>query len=491
MEYEEISLLKQSDRGTIHLVQDKAGKEQFVRKVLKGQYPIYTQLQTLNHPNLPKVYEAVLDGESTTVIEEYIAGKPLGSAVLSEKQFLGVVRELCDVLEYLHGEGIIHRDIKPSNLIMADDGHIRLIDFDAARIPKSEKEQDTHLLGTRGYAAPEQYGFAQTDERTDIYSMGITLERILGDDYKRPRYKKILHKCSDLDPNKRYQTVREVRDAFFRKRQKRICGWAAACAVLVLMSGMAFYKAGVFGGGNDESMGLTVLQAPKEPHWDGDTGNMLWGNVPESGHGDGVCYYWKLYRRDTAKAPKPDEEDWCVEGDMRGDNVQPEWFEMNFSSYFEENGFYYIAVSAVGDGIQYADSSYAVSDAFEYTGANAPTLPVPTDLAWKIVEEEGDGVSERTYWATWGNLDEYEDKDHFDVWVYDQDGNYVMNNIWPKEAIEAKGNGGIRIRKEFLSDRDGSYRFTVRALTSRPNEFKSSPMPDPVPEEYYSPWYSN
>lgn len=387
MEYKEISLLKQSDRGTIHLVQDKSGKERFVRKVLKGQYPIYTQLQSISHPNLPKVYEAVLDGESTTVIEEYIAGKALGSTALSEKQFLGVVRELCDVLEYLHGEGIIHRDIKPSNLIMADDGHVRLIDFDAARIPKTEQEQDTHLLGTRGYAAPEQYGFAQTDERTDVYSLGITLERILGDDYKRPRYKKILHKCSDLDPNKRYQTVREVRDAFLRKRQKRIYCWAAVCAVLVLMSGMAFYKAGVFGGGNDESTKLTVLPTPKDPHWDGDTGTMLWGNVPESGHGD--------------------------------------------------------------------------------------------------------GVSERTYWATWGNLDEYEDKDHFDVWVYDQDGNYVMNNIWTKEWIEERGNGGIRIRKEFLSDREGSYRFTVRVLTSRPNEFQCSPMPDPVPEEYYSPWYSN
>lgn len=116
---------------------------------------------------------------------------------------------------------------------------------------------------------------------------------------------------------------------------------------------------------------------------------------------------------------------------------------------------------------------------------------MPTDLAWKIVEEEKDGISERTYWATWGNIDEYMDSDNFDVCVYDQDGNYVMNNIWTKEEILERGNGGIKIRKEFLSDRDGSYRFTVQALTSRPNEYNSSPMPDPVPEEYFSPWYSN
>ncbi|MDE7247987.1 MAG: protein kinase, partial [Lachnospiraceae bacterium] len=391
------------------------------------------------------------------------------------------------VLEYLHGRGIIHRDIKPSNLIMADDGHIRLIDFDAARMPKAEQEQDTHLLGTRGYAAPEQYGFAQTDERTDIYSLGITLERLLGENFQRPRYRKILHKCSDLDPNKRYQSVREVQEAFFQKKQKRICGCAVAC-VLAVIFGAVLYQANIFQG---ESTELSVLPMPEDPHWDGDTGIMLWGNVPESGYGDGVQYFWKLYRKDTAETPQPGEEGWCAEGDMRGDNAPREWYEMNFSQFFEENGFYYVAVAAAGDGIVYTDSPYVVSDVFEYTGADAPMLPAPTDLSWKIVEEEADGVSERTYWATWGNIDEYVDSDSFDVCVYDQDGNYVMNNIWRKDWILEVGNGGIRIRKEFLSDRNGSYRFTVQALTSRPNDFKNSPMPEPVPEEYFSPWYSN
>ncbi len=490
MGYREIKLLKQSDKGTIYLVQEEAGEGRFVRKKLEGQHSVYSKLQSLSHPNLPKVYETALSEDFTIVVEEYIEGTPLGSTELSEKQFLCVVGELCGVLEYLHGRGIIHRDIKPSNLMMADDGHIRLIDFDAARMPKEEQEQDTHLLGTRGYAAPEQYGFAQTDERTDIYSLGITLERLLGEDFRRRRYRKILHKCSDLDPNKRYQSVREVREAFFRKKQKRIYGCAAVC-ILAVVSGMALYRADVVDGGSGENMELTVLPTPEDPHWDGDTGIMLWGNVPESGYGDGVCYYWKLYRKDTAGTPEPGEEDCCAEGDMRGDNNQPDWFEMSFAPFFEENGFYYVAVAAAGDGIEHADSPYAVSDVFEYRGADAPALPVPTDLAWKIVEEEKDGISERTYWATWGNIDEYMDSDNFDVCVYDQDGNYVMNNIWTKEEILERGNGGIKIRKEFLSDRDGSYRFTVQALTSRPNEYNSSPMPDPVPEEYFSPWYSN
>ena len=90
------------------------------------------------------------------------------------------MEELCEVLVFLHGYGIIHRDIKPSNLLLAPDGHIRLIDFDAAREGKPSADNDTRLLGTRGYAPPEQYGFAQTDSRADIYAAGVTMKQLLG-----------------------------------------------------------------------------------------------------------------------------------------------------------------------------------------------------------------------------------------------------------------------------------------------------------------------
>ena len=113
------------------------------------------------------------------MMEEYVDGPSLGAADLPERRFLQITRELCTVLAFLHGKGIIHRDIKPSNILLARDGHIRLIDFDAARMPRDNLEQDTKLLGTRGYASPEQYGFAQTDERSDIYSLGVTLGQLL------------------------------------------------------------------------------------------------------------------------------------------------------------------------------------------------------------------------------------------------------------------------------------------------------------------------
>lgn len=180
IEYEEIKLLKQSEKSAVLLVRETDGEQVYVQKRLKGRHSIYTELQDCSHSCLPKLYDVILSDDATTIIEEYIEGQLLGSADLSEKQILRAVKELCTVLEYLHGKDIIHRDIKPSNIILAKDGHIRLIDFDAARMPKEDLEQDTRRLGTRGYAPPEQYGFAQTDARADIYSLGVTLDQLLG-----------------------------------------------------------------------------------------------------------------------------------------------------------------------------------------------------------------------------------------------------------------------------------------------------------------------
>lgn len=235
---------------------------------------------------------------------------------------------------------------------------------------------------------------------------------------------------------------------------------------------------------------LAVLSAPDNPHWDGETGTLVWGNVPESGIGDGeVAYLYRLYRRDTATPPDPEKDMWDLEAGVRGNGMidsATSTCSVNISSKLTENGFYYFAVSANGDGVDYADSPYVLSDTyFEYTGESAPTLPAPTGLEWKIFEtDEG-----RQYYATWSNLEDYADADSFNVTVYDKDGNYVMNNIWTKESVVSVGLNGIRVRREFLTDLDGAYRFTVEVYTSRPNEYKSYLISDPVPEECYSPWY--
>lgn len=490
MEYEEVRLLKQGEKSTVHLLREKGRGQVFIRKRLAGRYPIFQTLRECNHPGLPKQYDVIISEDSTTVIEEYIEGQPLGTVELTEKQFLHVVRELCSVLEYLHGKGIIHRDIKPSNIILTEDGQVYLIDFDAARMPKAELEKDTRLLGTRGYAPPEQYGYAQTDERTDIYALGVTLEQLLTEKNGKMRYKKILRKCKNLDPDKRYQSVQEVRRAFFRAGQIVPGGFAAIlllALVICLVCGVFVLRDGRKSGNESESTGLTVLPAPGNPHWDGETGTAVWDNVLESGIGEEAQFHLRLYKRDTDNPPSPDDDDWYYEELVRigGGNRLRDVQSYSLVTALEGNGTYYFTLSAAGDKVSYTDSPYVVSDAFEYTGESAPPLPTPTGLEWRLYEIN----DERNYYATWSNLDDYEDKDAFNVTFYDEAGAYVMNNTWTKSDIKQAGYGGIRIRTEFLKREPGSaYRFTVQAYSSRPNEYSASPMPDPVPEEYYSPW---
>ena len=490
MEYIEISQLRQSEKSTVHLVREKDGDQVYIRKILKGRHSVYGALRGLEHACLPKLYEVDISDTGTVIIEEYVEGQSLGCVELSEKQFIRVVKELCSVLGFLHENGIIHRDIKPSNIIFAEDGHIRLIDFDAARMPKDDLEQDTELLGTRGYAPPEQYGFSQTDERADIYSLGVTLKQLLGDKATKPRYKRIISKCTNLDPNKRYQSVRQVEGAFTYRGRHAVCGFAALLAA-VLLGICALYlsvsrdemQAVNIDSENEE--GLTVLPAPENPHWDGETGLGAWVDVPESGIAGQSAYAWRLYKTNTAEPPDTDKDEWYREGDMRGDPGEDGFFRTNIGMDLTENGFYYFTVCAVGDGEQYADSPYVLSDVFEYTGEFAPELPAPTGLAWKLLE----GEREREYYATWSNFDVYADGDYFNVYIYDKDGNYVMNNIVSKEFMISKDNPGMRIKPEFISDINNAYRFTVQVYSSRPNEYRSVLLPDPVPEERYSPWY--
>jgi hypothetical protein len=192
-----------------------------------------------------------------------------------------------------------------------------------------------------------------------------------------------------------------------------------------------------------------------------------------------------LYRKDTETPPGVDDSDFIMRGNMYGSNgVIGSLYDVNLSGNLQGNGFYYFTVSAEGDGVNYTNSPFAVSDAFAYTGESAPFLPTPAGLRWETVKQPN-GTQ---YYAAWGNLGDYVDADSFDVLVYNQSGDLVGINIWTKEDVMKLGRGGIWIAPSVLNEAGGRFRFTVQCLTSRPNEYRSSPMPDPVPEEYYSPW---
>ena len=229
-----MELLHQSDKSTVALVIDTETGKKVVRKELSGRHLIYSKLQTIYHPYLPNILSVRLENGKTIVTEEYIEGASLGRISLSERGLTRAFLELCQVLEFLHGHGILHRDIKPDNILLAPDGHIRLIDFDAAREPKANEAQDTRLLGTRGYAPPEQFGFAQTDARADLYALGATFRQLLGPVARKGRWRHILRRCTALDPKDRYASAGQIRRAVYRGRVFR---WAVrpACAVLLAL----------------------------------------------------------------------------------------------------------------------------------------------------------------------------------------------------------------------------------------------------------------
>lgn len=224
--YKEIAYINESHK--VMLVQSIESGDFFVKKtVVKGTEDIYRVLAELQIRGIPKVLEMVDCGDEVVVIEEYIHGKNL-ERILEEKQTEGhffsesetckIISELCKILLPLHSHSpkLIHRDIKPSNLILDSNGNLYLIDFDAAKSFDPQKGRDTVLMGTAEYAAPEQYGFSQSDERTDIYSIGVLMNKMLTGAF--PQEKRyggelgdIINRCISLKPEDRIQGCNRLR----------------------------------------------------------------------------------------------------------------------------------------------------------------------------------------------------------------------------------------------------------------------------------------
>ena len=288
--YEILKLIGQGGMSKVYLAMDKRLNKQWaVKEVEKNSQDVNNSIivqsviaeanmmKKLDHPALPRIVDIIETPRLIYVVMDYIEGESLNKILeeygaQSQDLVIDWAKQLCKVLEYLHtlNPPIIYRDMKPSNIILQPNGTIKLLDFGIAREYKTNNSADTVSLGTKGYAAPEQFGGnGQTDSRTDIYCLGVTLYHLItGQNPCDPPYElypirnwnptlsggveKIIQKCTQLNPSDRYQNCTDlfyafehyekIDDAFQAKQKSTLLLFSAIVAICLF-----FFGFGIFG----------------------------------------------------------------------------------------------------------------------------------------------------------------------------------------------------------------------------------------------------
>lgn len=254
--YKVQKLLKKGVEGRTDLV---AGPDRlpYVRKIINYELPVFIDLMKTEHAGLPKIYYASIIEGKTYVIEEYLSGVTLQEYIdkqrnFSEKEITLILKQLCDILAFLHKLGIIHRDINPSNIMLLNNSlYLKLLDFGSAR-KLNQKSKDTYILGTPGYAPPEQFGFSATDERSDIYALGKTLEQLLPVDYNG-RLCYVFSKCTELDPKHRVASITELNKILEDKNKNWVLRFSP---ILIVILSLGLLSYAIIGNRNEASVAV-------------------------------------------------------------------------------------------------------------------------------------------------------------------------------------------------------------------------------------------
>ena len=242
--FEILRTLRETSVKKVLKVRSKASGKPYLVRVLFGDPSVYERLLAVRSPYLPEIFEVISDREeltrealqsaeakrsdvsvtagdtaakkcTMTVLEEFIEGDQMAQmmqdCLFSAKETRKIGADLCQALYVLHGLGIVHRDIKPENIILRGSTAV-LTDFDASRILKSEQSRDTVVMGTVGFAAPEQFSISQTDSRADIYAMGVLLNTMMTGEHPSARLapgkmRRIVMRCTMISPKKRYPSI--------------------------------------------------------------------------------------------------------------------------------------------------------------------------------------------------------------------------------------------------------------------------------------------
>lgn len=260
-----ISSLAHKEHREVYLTSDSETGGKAILKVtepksadsVKREYEL---LSKLDHPAIPKAYFYHKDeNEREYLLREYLPGDTLNflierDGVFDTRMVLETIKKLCGIISFLHRQNppIVYRDLKPQNIIMTPNGKVSLIDFGISREDSEDKAFDTVIVGSRAFAAPEMYGFTKSDSRTDIFMLGRLALYLCTGNYNQQtalgqvpskELLKIIKKCTELSPEKRYATVQKLTKAIDRilfppTRKEIIVGMTTA--VLCLAVGFLF-----------------------------------------------------------------------------------------------------------------------------------------------------------------------------------------------------------------------------------------------------------
>ena len=221
--YKEIGLLGEDEKTAMKLVRNEEGNTLLCKRIDSSLLPIYRKLINVDHENIVTVYGITKDEYGILVVMEYFPSKTLEEKMLengifSIRDMKSVILQIAKGVSTIHDIGIVHRDLSANNILIDKSGRVKITDFGIARMYDKDKNADTRILGTHGYAAPEQFGFIQTDRKADVYAIGVLMNVMLSGKmpneklYKGdPKLMDIIQRCTSMKPADRYE-VEEIVD---------------------------------------------------------------------------------------------------------------------------------------------------------------------------------------------------------------------------------------------------------------------------------------
>lgn len=219
--YSPVSVLSDKNGCKVLRLRNKTSGKDLVLRSFPEHLDAYETLCGIRCESLPEIYDAIDLDDGQIVLEEYIDGITVAQVMEGGRyRYRGakkVIAGVCHALTVLHKRGLVHRDVKPENVMIGSDGRVILIDFNASRTV-SEACRDTVIMGTVGYASPEQLGVTQSDARTDIYAAGVLLNVMLTGKhptaaFARGHAGRVVRKCTSLNPDERYQSAQKLSEA--------------------------------------------------------------------------------------------------------------------------------------------------------------------------------------------------------------------------------------------------------------------------------------